>query len=94
MTNKFCCTKKYPTYLAPLVSGFLGFLVGISGISNHLLFDYSERVLKNKLVNTPQEYTALSFTGLRTLFLTYVGISAGLAVSNGFNDRSKSQPKN
>lgn len=94
MTNKFCCREKYPTYLAPLVGGFLGFLVGISGISNHLLFDYSERVLKNKLVNTPQEYTALSFTGFRTLFLSYVGMSAGLAINNKFNGQNKSQQKN
>lgn len=94
MTNKFCWTEKCPTYLAPLVGGFLGFLIGISGISDHLFFDYSERVLKNKLVNTPQEYTALSFTGLRTLFLTYVGMSAGLAASDRLNNRNKSQPKN
>lgn len=94
MTNKFCWTKKCPTHLAPLVCGFLGFLVGISGISDHLLFDYSERVLKNKLVNTPQEYTELSFTGLRTLFLTYVGMSAGLVASDRLNSRYKSQQKN
>ncbi len=37
MTNKFCCQYLGKTSLAPLVGGFLGILVGISGISNNLL---------------------------------------------------------
>lgn len=93
MINKFRYRVKHQSYLVPLCGGFLGFLIGISGISNHLIFANSERILKNKLVNTPQEFTTLSFTGLRTLFLTYVGMSAGLALSKEYSSRNRPEQK-
>lgn len=94
MTNKFCCQGKYLTSLAPLVGGFLGILVGISGISNNLILEDAENVIKTELVEVPQEVTTLGFTGFRVLFLTYVGLSAGLAISNRSDERNKSQQKN
>jgi hypothetical protein len=89
MANRIRHQKKYQVYLVPLAGGLLGFLIGLSGISNHLIFDQSENLLKTKLANMSQEFTALTFTGFRTLFLTYVGISAGLAASNGLSGRNK-----
>lgn len=94
MANKFCWLGKYLTSLAPLAGGFLGILVGVSGISNNLILEDAESVIKTKLVEVPQEVTTLGFTGLRVLFLTYAGLSAGLAVSNRFDERNKSQQKN
>jgi hypothetical protein len=82
MSNKTICSNKNTTYLAPLAGTFLGFLLGISGISNHLIFEGSEILLKTKLTSETTRYTELSFTGFRTLFLTYVGLYAGLLTSS------------
>lgn len=90
MSNKIISSNKNTTYLAPLAGTFLGFLLGISGVSNHLIFERAETLLKTKLTSETTRYTELSFTGFRTLFLTYAGLSAGLVITTTLS-RQKSQ---
>jgi hypothetical protein len=90
MSNKIVSLNKKQPYLIPLASSFLGFLLGISGVSNHLLFEESENLIKTKIPSVTAQVTELSFTGFRTLFLTYVGLSAGLLTSSTLS-RQKSQ---
>jgi len=94
MINKFSYHQKHQINLIPLVGGFLGLFLGISGVSNQLILEQSENVIKNKLGAAPREVITLSFAGFRTLFLTYVGISAGSVISNRCSSRNKSQQKN
>lgn len=93
MSNKISCTKKNQTYLVPLTGSFLGFWLGISGVSNHLIFERSETLLKTKLPSETTRYTELSFTGFRTLFLTYAGLSAGLLMSSTLSGQKFQQNK-
>lgn len=90
MSNKIVYPKKRQPYLLPLASSFLGFFLGISGVSNHLLFEHSENLLKTKLPSVTAQATELSFIGFRTLFLAYLGLSAGLLTSSTLS-RQKSQ---
>lgn len=87
MSNKIVYPKKRQPYLLPLASSFLGFLLGISGVSNHLLFEHSENLLKAKLPSVTAQATELSFIGFRTLFLAYLGLSAGLTASHVFKSK-------
>lgn len=93
MSNKISCPKKKQTYLVPLTGGFLGFWIGISGVSNHLIFEQSENLLKTKLTSETRRYTELTFTGFRTLFLTYAGLSAGLVITTTLSRQKFQQNK-
>jgi hypothetical protein len=93
MSNKISCSKKNSSYLAPLISSFLGLLFGISGVSSHLIFERPESLLKSKMTSETTRYTELSFTGFRTLFLTYLGLSAGLLTSSILSQQKIQQNK-
>ncbi|MBW4637870.1 MAG: hypothetical protein KME05_06480 [Gloeocapsa sp. UFS-A4-WI-NPMV-4B04] len=90
MANKLSYQRKGQAHLIPLVGGLLGFLLGISGLTNNLILEKPESFFKEKLVNVPHQVTALSFIGFRALFLTYVGLSAGLVVSDNYSKQNKS----
>lgn len=94
MANKLSCQGKEQAHLIPLLSGLLGFLLGISGLTNHLILEEPESFFKEKLVNVPHQVTSLSFTGFRALFLTYVGLSTGLLASNNSSKPNKPRHKN
>lgn len=94
MANKLSYQEKRLAHLIPLIGGFLGFLLGISGVTNNLILEEPESFFKEKLVDVPQQVTALSFTGFRALALTYIGLTAGLAVSNKFGTQNKSRQSN
>jgi len=93
MSNKISYTKNNQSYLAPLAGIFLGFLLGNSGVSNHLIFQRPESLLKKKLTSETTRYTELSFTGFRTLFLTYAGLSVGLLTTSALNRKKSQQNK-
>lgn len=93
MSNKIVSLNKKQPYLLPLASSFLGLMLGISGVSNHLIFERAESLLKTKLTTHMTQATELSFTGFRTLFLTYIGLSAGLATSSILSNQKIQQKK-
>ena len=94
MANKLSYQEKPQAHLIPLVGRLVGFLVGISGLTNHLILEKPEMFFKEKLVDVPHQVTALSFTGFRALFLTYVGLSVVLLASNNSSKQNKFRHKN